>query len=214
MNGLDKSLIHAAQSGDLAAVQAARAAGANGQADENYALQVAANRGHTNVVQLLIAAGADVQAAGGLALSWAAENGRLAVAQCLLAAGADVRAHAKDSPLMLATLAGHPDLIRLLVTHGAAIQPVLPVLEEVTPAMQVALIEACDIQGLSPSVLARRGVCPEALCTLLARQGWAELAATLKATQMLDPLEPKARAVLLRQLLAKPSQRELAYVGP
>lgn len=136
MPDLYKQLIDAAKSGDLPGVQAALAAGADVNAEDYYALRLAAEYGHVSVVS------------------------------CLLAAGADLR--------------------------GA----------------QGFLLSNREVSERSATDLARKGVFPEALCVLLKRQGLVDLAATLSATKMLEPLTPAARAELLGESLATQTHPE------
>jgi ankyrin repeat protein len=80
-SGLDDALVEAATKGDLAAVQALLAKGANVNARDNHGktpLMVAAFQGHVSVVKSLLAKGADINAKdsldGSTALSWAECN--------------------------------------------------------------------------------------------------------------------------------------------
>jgi ankyrin repeat protein len=84
----------------------------------------AAWRGDVSAVQALLAKGADVnmKAAGGMtALMSAAHEGRFAVVQALLAKGADVNASRDDgvTALMLASLPGFLDVVQALLASGA-----------------------------------------------------------------------------------------------
>lgn len=84
-------LSYTSQFGLADEVERLLAAGANVNANADYALRIASRNGHLRVVRLLLAAGADVHANGDHALREASENGHAEVAQLLLAAGADRR---------------------------------------------------------------------------------------------------------------------------
>ena len=121
-------VVHAAQSGDEAAVRAWVAGGGDvNKADEGgwAPLHVAASAGRLSAVEVLLMSGADVAAstsAGGSALTYAASKGHLAIVAALLEAGADVR-HADrggSTPLHRAASRGHIAILeRLLAAKGA-----------------------------------------------------------------------------------------------
>lgn len=206
-------LIGAAKAGDAELVQ--RIIGAFGKNQEalDYALGLAAVAGHLDVVRCLLAAGADVHTNWDQALRWSAQYGHLDVVACLLDAGADVHANSED-PLRWAADHGHVQVVSLLRERGASWQTVLDEMRAWEGLAQVAVVAVGDVTGLTVAELARHGVCPEALCALLERQGNADLAAILAATQMLEPLTPEARSELLGEMLAKHPQPERAHVGP
>lgn len=86
----------------------------------------AASSGDLAAVEAALAGGADVHARGeygDTALNVAAEHGHLAVVERLLSAGADLenRGGADKTPVMNAAFAGHVDVVRLLVDRGARI---------------------------------------------------------------------------------------------
>ncbi|HLP99337.1 MAG TPA: ankyrin repeat domain-containing protein [Sideroxyarcus sp.] len=121
------SLIEAAKAGDLVAVQAAIAAGADVNAvDErgwtalSYAVYNAdLKRGFADVVQALIDAGADVEAPIGYGvrpLMLAAGYGETAVVEVLLKAGADVLAQNEGgyTALMMVKQKHYVDVVNLL----------------------------------------------------------------------------------------------------
>lgn len=123
----EKDLLKAAAAGDLEAVKAALAAGADvnaGRSDGWTALHAAAERSRTAVLKQLIAAGADVNARGFLEvtpLHWAAIRGPTEAVQALVEAGADVNAEAirEHTPLGAAAGAGNVEIVRMLIKAGA-----------------------------------------------------------------------------------------------
>lgn len=210
---LGEALLGAATHNRLAVVQHLIATGADVLAYQGRALSMAAARGHLAIVQCVLAAGADVHSNNDLALKLASENGHMAVVQCLLAAGADVRADS-DYALTAAVNNRHAAMVRLLRAHGADLKPILLDLPAYAPALQVAALAAGDVVSLSPPGCAHLGICPEALCMLLSRQGMEALAATLSATKMLEPLATAERASLLEDLLMSQAEPELTYAEP
>lgn len=241
MSYLDEQLITAAETGDLPGVQAALAAGANVHARDEHALRWAAQFGHLAVVECLITAGADIHSNDDCALRWAAEMGHLDLVRYLLASGAHLHAsedyalrisaengHAPLVEFLIAAGAnaraeityalgvasgnGHTTVVRLLRKHGAGIEAMMP-MTQYRKEVQVALLAEGDVRGLSVIDLARRGVCPDALCVLLERQSHGALAIMIRATQMMEPLAPEARSALLGSLLANPGE-VIAHVGP
>jgi ankyrin repeat protein len=132
----------AARSGDVEAVKALLARGANLKSLERLgqtALMWAAAEGHTSVVRALIDAGADLKAtldSGFQAFHFAVRGGHLDTVRTFLTAGADVNAMMQrparagrgrpggargpgTSPLMLAVQNGHFELAIALVDAGA-----------------------------------------------------------------------------------------------
>jgi len=111
----------------------------NKAAGTNIPLFMAAGMTDAAFVQLLLEKGADAGlAANGItALHRAAESGCLKCAELLLAAGADVNAlTAEGSPpaIHLAKLAGHEDIVALLLAHGY--EP--PYLKPISPELRTA----------------------------------------------------------------------------
>jgi ankyrin repeat protein len=96
MTGADARLRDAAAAGDVEALHAALADGADVNARGEFgdsALNFAAERGHGGIVDLLIAAGADIENKGGAdktPLMNAAFAGNLAIVRRLLGAGAKI----------------------------------------------------------------------------------------------------------------------------
>jgi len=123
----DAELIGAAFKGDLAAVSAALANGADVNAKNNKgltALMKASAGGHADVVKFLLDKGADVNSKntnGYTALMAASWSGHADVVKLLLDRGVDVKA--KDieggTALMGASWAGHADVVKLLLDKGA-----------------------------------------------------------------------------------------------
>lgn len=191
-------------------------------------LQQAAELGHLAVVQDLLVAGVNVRsAAAGTALLLAATSGHLGIVECLLAAGVDVHsgegrglrlaagAYANTAFALSYAITGkHTAVVRLLREWGARLSDdIRASLGLSQPDLQLALLSVGDIDGLSAADLAREGVCPEAICVLLSRQEHAEVAAMLKATQMLERMAPEARHAILVDMLADHTQPEIPTNG-
>lgn len=200
----------AAEAGDLAGVRSALDAGADVHFGNDEPLRLAAEHGHLAVVTCLLAAGADLHAQRDYALRWAAEGGHLDVVACLLTAGADVHAE-ENLALVWAAESGHAPVVQLLREHGADHGYILDELHRYSPAVQVACLARGDLTGVSLTDLVGRGLCPDAICVLLERQGHAALARMLSATQMLASLTPDARAEMLGDMLVSAST-ELPHV--
>lgn len=119
-------LMDAARAGELKAVEALLAGGAEVNAQDKFggtALVYAAREGYTEVVRLLIAHGADVKASDtkSTGLHKAAENGHLDVVRLLLAHGADVDAKDYDgeTALVSALQRGRTEVVLELLREGA-----------------------------------------------------------------------------------------------
>lgn len=141
----------------------------------------------------------------------AASGGDLRGVKAALAAGPVADGLAKKL-LHLAAEYGHPAIVALLRDHGVGIRVLRAKMPQYSSAVQVAAFVHGRLGRISVENCARQGVCPEALYVLLERQGRADLVGMLKSLQLLDPLTPDARADLLRELLAKPSQSESLHV--
>jgi hypothetical protein len=94
--------------------------GANIHADNNYALQWAAESGHLDVVKFFVEKGADIYAENDLALIRAAEGGHLDVVKFLVEKGADIHAD-NNYALQWAAKNGHLEVVTFLVNNGANI---------------------------------------------------------------------------------------------
>ncbi|MCZ6719325.1 MAG: ankyrin repeat domain-containing protein [Gammaproteobacteria bacterium] len=105
----------------MPAVPASRARGLHG----STALMDAASTGELKAVEALLAKGADVNAQdkfGGTALVYAAREGYTEVVRILIAHGADVNARdTSGTGLHKAAKNGHLDVVRLLLTHGTEV---------------------------------------------------------------------------------------------
>jgi ankyrin repeat protein len=117
----------AARDGDVAAVRAQLASGADANAaetDGTTALLWATYQGSPELVKLLLDAGADANVAnkfGVTPLLQSSRTGDLETLRVLLAAGADISQAVRDgeTPLMAAARSGNTDAVRLLLEHGA-----------------------------------------------------------------------------------------------
>lgn len=201
---LDAQLIQAIRLGGVAGVQAALASGARLHSRHVYAQPSPPTRsGQVSARPTRYVYAQPLQAA--------AANGMRDIVLCLLAAGAHVHTD-KDRALLWAAQNGHAPVVHLLREYGAHLKPVLPLLHTFPSDAQVAAICNGDVAGLSAIDLTRQGVCPEALCVLLNRQGQAALAAMLGATQILAPLTPEDRAAMLGGFLRTDAQPESPHV--
>ena len=124
-----EDVIAAARAGDVAAVRALVADGADvdaRQGDGTTALHWAAHRGDLALAEALLAADADVNAANALDATplWlASQNGDARLVARLLAAGADVNLSLKmgETPLMSAARSGHAGTVGRLLAAGAEV---------------------------------------------------------------------------------------------
>jgi cytohesin len=125
MNALD----FAVQAGSVEMVRLIVELGANVNATRYHGTPLfwAALEGRAEMLEVLTAAGADLDAPdplGGVPLRWAVERGHIEVTRILLASGADTEyteATTDQNLLHLAALAGHPELVDLLVAAGLAL---------------------------------------------------------------------------------------------
>ena len=154
----------AAMRGDLAAVKAALAKGADvnaAQGDGMTALHWAARRGDPEMTRVLLRARADHRAVTRIGtytpLHVASEAGSAAAVEALLAAGSDANAVTTTgvTPLHLAAMAGSAAAIDALVARGAAVNATEPAFGQ-TPLMLAAATGRVD----AIRVLLRRGADP------------------------------------------------------
>ncbi len=134
----DVELFKMSEVGNVAAVEALIAAGANvnteyRQHSKNYIediiktpLHIASEKGHPAVVERLIAAGANINQGderSNTSLFLACRNGHLAVVERLLASGANVNLtnKYKETPLYEACRKGHAEIVSVLIAAGANI---------------------------------------------------------------------------------------------
>ncbi len=129
----DEDLVEAVENGDLAAVRAALADGANpsgARKDRFSALALAAEKGQTEITKTLLDAGADPNLKSKsrqTAAQLAATHGHLDIIKMLTEAGADInyRGYKRKfvfsllTPLMLAANSGHPEIVAYLLERGA-----------------------------------------------------------------------------------------------
>jgi uncharacterized protein len=121
------SVATAARQGDIDAVRAELAAGADANAAENDGtspLLWAAYQSSPDLVKLLLSAGADPNAANSFGMTpllQASRNGDVATLQTLLAGGAELDKAVRDgeTPLMAAARSGRAEAVQLLLEHGA-----------------------------------------------------------------------------------------------
>jgi cytochrome c len=114
----------AAKSGDIAALEAALAAGADVNENDGRVgpLHLAVTRGHFEAAKLLLARGADVNgdSAAGAPITIAAFKGNAKMVELLLAHGADPNASFRtETALHSAAERGCLDCVKLLVKAGA-----------------------------------------------------------------------------------------------
>jgi len=129
VNSAETPLMHAARSSKIDAVKLLVAAGADVNAKETWngqtALMWAAADGDSAMVKTLLDLGADLHAkshAGTTPFLFAVRKGDLRSVQEMLAAGADVnekRSGDFATPLLIAIINGHADLVDLLLDKGA-----------------------------------------------------------------------------------------------
>ena len=129
VNSGETPLMHAARSAKVDAIRSLVRAGADVNAQENWsgqtALMWAAAEGDSAMVTELLKLGADLHAkshGGTTPFLFAVRKGDLRSVQAMLAAGADVnekRSGDFATPLLIAIINGHADLVDLLLDEGA-----------------------------------------------------------------------------------------------
>ena len=124
------ALLWAVHNEDAGLVRRLLAAGADAKAANDYGatpMSEAALTANTEILGLLIDAGADVESVGAdhqTALMEVARAGKLDAARLLIDKGANVNAVETwqgQTALMWATAQGHPEMMALLISHGAKI---------------------------------------------------------------------------------------------
>jgi len=177
----DSPVADAAMEGDVAAVRALLAGGADvnaAQGDGMTALHWAAERGNAELAEMLLYAGAAVEPVtrigGYTPLHIAARTGSDAVAQMLLDAGADAAAAAPGTgttPLHLAATAGSAPLVAALLDGGAD-----PDARE-------------DVWGQTPLIFAASMNRADAVRALLAAGADPDIASTVEDLRVLSELD-------------------------
>lgn len=129
LDTLDKSLVVAAEGGDLPAVQTMLSLGANPNAmgPNSGALHTAAFGGHLAVVKALLTAGADPNHAdpkGLYPLQLAASKGHLDTMKALILANANLEAKTPHggTAMHVAAASDFPDAVRMLLEVGADLE--------------------------------------------------------------------------------------------
>jgi ankyrin repeat protein len=162
------ALHDAAEAGDLEAVRALIAAGADLDATTRLGaytpLHLAAAAGQAATAIALIEAGADVHAAtesgAAVALHFAAAAGSTDIVAALLATGADVDAretHRGQTPLIFAVARDRVPVVRQLIEAGADLEAATWVVT--IPEMQTAMSRASDVRSaVLDSLAAEEGV--------------------------------------------------------
>jgi predicted LPLAT superfamily acyltransferase len=158
----DAPMADAAMRGDVAAVRALIAQGADvnaAQGDGMTALHWAADLGNVELAQVLIAAGANVQATTRLGaftpLHIAGENGDAALVKVLLAAGANPRAASDlggETPMHFAAQSGSVEAVVAMLDRGGD-------------------VNAKSTTGQTPLMFAAEANRPEAVKALIERGG-------------------------------------------
>jgi len=118
---INEELLAAARKGNLEAVKALLAKGADANAKTQHGatpLSYAADRGHLEIVKALIEHGAEVNARDSFynstPITWAAYNGHAEVIKLLL----DKGAQGKEGALMMAVDRGHLEAVRVILDRG------------------------------------------------------------------------------------------------
>jgi ankyrin repeat protein len=129
VNSGETPLMHAARSSKVDAVKSLAAAGADVNAKESWsgqtALMWAAANGDSQMVSALLELGADLRArsnGGTSPFAFAVRKGDMRTVQAMIAGGADVnekRSGDSATPLLIAIINGHADVVDLLLDKGA-----------------------------------------------------------------------------------------------
>jgi len=138
------------------------------------AMSLAAEVGDTEALRILLDAGADVEspAADGMtSLMAVARTGNVAAATLLLERGADVNARERwgeQSALMWAAARRHPDMIQLLLDHGADIDAASINRDYQRHVTAEGRPKSMDTGGFTPLLYAARENCLDCVDVLLA----------------------------------------------
>ena len=111
---MENTFIQACNSGDLEVVKILAPQGTDGQAINNWAVQLASSNGHLEVVKYLVSQGADIRGKDSYALQWASSGGHLEVVKYLVSQGAG-----DNYAIRWASKNGHFELVKYLVSQGA-----------------------------------------------------------------------------------------------
>lgn len=194
---VEGQLLDAARSGDVSAVRASIAAGADvneARGDGMTALHLAAEGGHADVAAALLSAGAGVDPGTRIGsytpLHIASRAGRTAVVELLLEAGADPNAAtstSKVTPLHLAAAAiGGEGAVAALLDHGAN-----PNATEASAGQTALMFAAAENRAGAVTKLLRAGADPDVRTEVVDVLYSLALdrAASLRLTQMMDSLQ-------------------------
>jgi ankyrin repeat protein len=167
----------AAHHGDLEVVKALLARGASAMLYNDYgvtALAVAAVEADPAIVDALLRAGADVEQSnhqGQTPLMVVARTGRVETAQLILARNALVNASegfGGQTALMWAAAQKHPEMIRLLIAHGAEVDARGKVHDWQRRVTAEPRIKIMQTGGFTPLLYAARGGCVACIEPLVA----------------------------------------------
>jgi ankyrin repeat protein len=167
----------AAHHGDLEVVKALLARGASAMLYNDYgvtALAVAAVEADPAIVDALLRAGADVEQSnhqGQTPLMVVARTGRVETAQLILARNAMVNASegfGGQTALMWAAAQKHPEMIRLLIAHGAEVDARAKVHDWQRRVTAEPRIKIMQTGGFTPLLYAARGGCVACIEPLVA----------------------------------------------
>ena len=152
-------------------------AGADVRLSNNYGaspMSLAAEIGHSEILELLLDAGADVNSAtpeGLTALHGVARTGNLEAAELLLERGATVDAvegWGGQTPLMWASARRHPEMMQLLIDHGADVNLASTNRDYQRHVTAEGRPKSLDSGGLTPLLYAARENCLACVEVLLA----------------------------------------------
>jgi ankyrin repeat protein len=134
----------------------------------------AAKAANAEIVEMLLAAGANVEAPnadGETTLMLAARTGSVDVARKLIAAGADVNAREawrEQTALMWAAEGAYPELVDLLIEHGADVRARAAANDWGSQITSEPRAQYRPTGGLTPLLYAARSGCTECVSSILA----------------------------------------------